>query len=101
MGMRYQSQYAFSMDFFSLLNIFSLLNVLTQPAANLPRVANIVMSQSNAVSSSLPGNLAGLLILQHQISFCYLSLASFCLLLPRPDFVLIYTPKLLLINDLQ
>lgn len=33
------------------------------------------MSQSNAVSSSLPGNLACLLMLQHQINFCSFSLA--------------------------
>lgn len=57
--------------------IFTLLSILTQPAANLPRAANIVMSQSNAVSSSFPENLACLLMLQYQINFCFISLASF------------------------
>lgn len=59
--------------------IFTLLSVLTQPAANLPRAANIVMSQSNAVFSSFPENLACLLMLQCQINFCSLSLVSFSL----------------------
>lgn len=52
---------------------------LTQPAANLPRAANIVMSQSNTVYSSFPENLACLLMLQYQINFCSLSLVSFSL----------------------
>lgn len=57
--------------------IFTLLSILTQPAANLLRVANIVMSQSNTVSSSFPENLSCLLMLQHLINFCSLSLVSF------------------------
>lgn len=86
---------------FLLCSIFSsVLNILSRPAANLPRVTNILMSQFNAVFSSTwkSGRLVDV-IATNQLLLC--SFSILLPVLPGPDFALIYTQVLLLRSDLQ